>query len=194
MAKLRAELTKMIAENEKLKGAQLVTLGKKADERPSSSSRDELQEEIHELAVEMRSNHQLQMAKFDSIDNKFDELLRNSMSDDQPSRKDPSTKGENRGDKGNRDDKGNSSNQSNKGNTTSGSAPDKEYEKSKGKEPLHQSDNVFNYDSYDDYPNDMDDDDVFDATYRQAEDGIRDQPRSRGLGDVYKRQPQEFNV
>ena len=23
----------------------------------------------------------------------------------------------------------------------------------------------------------------------QAEDGIRDQPRSRGLGDVYKRQP-----
>ena len=27
----------------------------------------------------------------------------------------------------------------------------------------------------------------------QAEDGIRDQPRSRGLGDVYKRQPGEFN-
>ena len=32
----------------------------------------------------------------------------------------------------------------------------------------------------------------------QAEDGIRDQPRSRGLGDVYKRQSRkivkEFNV
>ena len=26
----------------------------------------------------------------------------------------------------------------------------------------------------------------------QAEDGIRDQPRSRGLGDVYKRQPLFF--
>ena len=26
----------------------------------------------------------------------------------------------------------------------------------------------------------------------QAEDGIRDQPRSRGLGDVYKRQPFEY--
>ena len=25
----------------------------------------------------------------------------------------------------------------------------------------------------------------------QAEDGIRDQPRSRGLGDVYKRQPEK---
>ncbi|KAL1826613.1 hypothetical protein ACET3Z_005025 [Daucus carota] len=108
MAKLRAELTKMIAENEKLKGAQLVTLGKKADERPSSSSRDELQEEIHD---------------------KLDQLLRNSKSNDQPSEEDPSTKGENRGDKGDRDDRGNSSNQSNKGNTTSGSAPDKESDK-----------------------------------------------------------------
>ena len=28
----------------------------------------------------------------------------------------------------------------------------------------------------------------------QAEDGIRDQPRSRGLGDVYKRQHVELNV
>ena len=26
----------------------------------------------------------------------------------------------------------------------------------------------------------------------QAEDGIRDQPRSRGLGDVYKRQAPDF--
>ncbi len=26
----------------------------------------------------------------------------------------------------------------------------------------------------------------------QAEDGIRDQPRSRGLGDVYKRQVKEL--
>ena len=28
----------------------------------------------------------------------------------------------------------------------------------------------------------------------QAEDGIRDQPRSRGLGDVYKRQLQKINI
>ena len=28
----------------------------------------------------------------------------------------------------------------------------------------------------------------FDGFFFQAEDGIRDQPRSRGLGDVYKRQ------
>ena len=83
----------MIAENEKLKGAQLVTLAEKAEERPSSSYRDELKEEIHELAVEMRSNHELYMAKFDSIDSKLDQLLRNSKSDDQPSREDPSTKG-----------------------------------------------------------------------------------------------------
>ena len=108
MAKLRAELARMIAENEKLKGAQLVTLAEKSDERPSSSYRDELKEEIHELAVEMRSNHELHMAKFDSIDNKLDQLLRNLIFDDQPSKEDPSTKGENRGDKGNRDDKGNS--------------------------------------------------------------------------------------
>ena len=27
------------------------------------------------------------------------------------------------------------------------------------------------------------------SCFFQAEDGIRDQPRSRGLGDVYKRQP-----
>uniref|UniRef100_A0A162A0B6 Uncharacterized protein n=1 Tax=Daucus carota subsp. sativus TaxID=79200 RepID=A0A162A0B6_DAUCS len=170
MAKLRAELERMIAENERLKGAQLVTLEQKAEERPSSSYMDELKEEIHELAVEMRSNHELYMSKFETINSKLDQLLRNSnKSDDQPSGEDPSTKGENR-DKGDRDDRGNSSNQSNKDNTTSGSAPDKETHKSKGKEPLHQSDNVFNSDSYDDYPQDMDDDDVFDATYRQAEE------------------------
>ena len=170
MAKLRAELARMIAENEKLKGAQLVTLQQKTEERPSSSYRDELKEEIHDLAVEMRSNHELYMSKFETIDSKLDQLLRNSnKSDDQPSGEDPSTKGENR-DKGDRDDRGNSSNQSNKDNTTSGSAPDKETHKSKGKEPLHQSDNVFNSDSYDDYPQDMDDDDIFDATYRQAEE------------------------
>ena len=139
MAKLRAEeLAKMIAENEKLKGAQLVTLEQNADERPSSLYRDELKEEIHELSVEMRSNHELYMSKFETIDNKLDQFLRNSnKSDDQPSGEDPSTKGENREDKGDRDDRGNSSNQSNKGNTTSGSAPDKETDKSKGKEPLH---------------------------------------------------------
>ena len=28
----------------------------------------------------------------------------------------------------------------------------------------------------------------------QAEDGIRDQPRSRGLGDVYKRQNQQHGL
>ena len=31
---------------------------------------------------------------------------------------------------------------------------------------------------------------VDDVVVYQAEDGIRDQPRSRGLGDVYKRQSQ----
>ncbi|KAL1805071.1 hypothetical protein ACET3Z_028139 [Daucus carota] len=145
MAKMKAELARMIAENERLKGAQLVTLEKKADERPSSSSRDELKEEMHELTVEMRSNHALYMAKFDAIDSKLDQLLKNS-----------------------KDDRGNSSNQSNKGNTSE-SAPDN-FEKSKGKEPLHQSENVFNSDNYDDFLKDMDDDDVFDATYRQAEE------------------------
>ena len=30
--------------------------------------------------------------------------------------------------------------------------------------------------------------DTFGYVFFQAEDGIRDQPRSRGLGDVYKRQ------
>ncbi|PKC52071.1 hypothetical protein RhiirA1_482320, partial [Rhizophagus irregularis] len=128
MAKLRAELARMIAENEKLKGAQLVTLQQKTEERPFSSYREELIEEIHDLAVEMRSNHELYMSKFETIDSKLDQLLRNSnKSDDQPSGEDPSTKGENR-DKGDRDDRGNSSNQSNKGNPTSGSAPDKEYQ------------------------------------------------------------------
>ena len=29
---------------------------------------------------------------------------------------------------------------------------------------------------------------ITDDPYKAAEDGIRDQPRSRGLGDVYKRQ------
>ena len=35
--------------------------------------------------------------------------------------------------------------------------------------------------------------DAFDVFF-QAEDGIRDQPRSRGLGDVYKRQEEIDNV
>ena len=171
MAKLKAELARMIQENEKLKGAQLVTLENKADEQPSSSYRDELKEEIHELSVQMKSNHELYMAKFDAVDKTLAQVLnhlQNSRSNAQDFGEDPSTKGENR-DKGNRDDKGNSSNQSNKGNTFE-SAPNKEFERSKGKEPLHQSDNVFNSDSYDDYRNDMDDDDVFDSTYRQAEE------------------------
>ena len=33
---------------------------------------------------------------------------------------------------------------------------------------------------------------VFDVFFFQAEDGIRDLVRSRGLGDVYKRQEEEF--
>ena len=33
---------------------------------------------------------------------------------------------------------------------------------------------------------------VYYGVFFQAEDGIRDLVRSRGLGDVYKRQPQEF--
>ena len=120
----------------------------------------------------MRSNHELYMEKFDTIDITLAQVLshlRNTKSNYQDSRDDPSTKGENRGDKGDMDDRGNSSNQSNKGNS-SGSAPDKDSERSKGKEPLHQSDNVFNSNSYADYPNEMDDDDIFDATYRQAEE------------------------
>ncbi|XP_063948174.1 uncharacterized protein LOC135152251 [Daucus carota subsp. sativus] len=146
MAKLKAELARMIAENEKLKGAQLVTLEKKADERPSSSSRDELKDEIHELTVEMRSNHALYMAKFDDIDSKLDQLLRNSKSDVDTSKEDPSTKGENRrdrggGDKGDTDDRGNSSNQSNKGNTSE-SAPDNS-EKSKEEEGKFEESYLF---------------------------------------------------
>ncbi|XP_063936094.1 uncharacterized protein LOC135147172 [Daucus carota subsp. sativus] len=169
-AKLQAELARMIAENERLKGAQLVTLEKKLEEEPSSSYGDELKADIHGLAVEMRSNHELYMAKFDDIDNKLDQLLRNSKSSDQPSREDPSTKGEDR-DKGG-EDKGNSSNQSNKGNTnTSDSAPGREIEKSKGKQPMHQQE-----DNYDAFPKEMDDDDVFDATYCQNhEDGVFDE-------------------
>ncbi|XP_063942653.1 uncharacterized protein LOC135150320 [Daucus carota subsp. sativus] len=57
IAKLQAELARMIAENERLKGAQLVTLEKKVEEEPSSSYRDELKADIHCLTVEMRSNH-----------------------------------------------------------------------------------------------------------------------------------------
>ncbi|KAL1802705.1 hypothetical protein ACET3Z_031352 [Daucus carota] len=172
IAKLQAELARMIAENERLKGAQLVTLEKKIEEEPSSSYRDELKADIHCLTVEMRSNHELYMSKFDEIDSKLDQLLRNSKSDAPTSREDPSTKGENRDNGG--DDKGNSSNQSNKGNTntnTSDSAPGRETEKSKGKQPMHQQE-----DNYDAFPKKMDDDDVFDATYCQNhEDGAFDE-------------------
>ncbi|KAL1805072.1 hypothetical protein ACET3Z_028140 [Daucus carota] len=171
IARLQAELARMIAENERLKGAQLVTLEKKVEEEPSSSYRDELKSDIHCLTVEMRSNHELYMSKFDEIDSKLDQLLRNSKSDAPTSGEDPSTKGENR-DKGG-EDKGNSSNQSNKGNTTntSDSAPGRESEKSKGKQPMHQQE-----DNYDAFPKEMDDDDVFDATYCQNhEDGAFDE-------------------
>ena len=174
MAKLKAELARMAEENEKLKGGQLVTLEKKAEEQPSSSYRDELKEEIHELSTTMNSNHELYMAMFDAMEQTLAQvlnLLQTSKSIAQNSGEDPSTMRENR-DKGG-DDKGNNSNQSNKGNTntnTSDSAPGKSSEKSKGKEPMHQHDNVFNSDNYDAYPKDMDDDDVFDATYCQAQE------------------------
>ncbi|XP_063948040.1 uncharacterized protein LOC135152137 [Daucus carota subsp. sativus] len=114
------------------KGAQLVTLEKKVEEEPSSSYRDELKSDIHCLTVEMRSNHELYMSKFDEIDSKLDQLLRNSKSDAPTSGEDPSTKGGNRVKGG--EDKVKSSNQSNKGNTntnTSDSAPGRESEKSK---------------------------------------------------------------
>ncbi|XP_017256359.2 glycine-rich cell wall structural protein [Daucus carota subsp. sativus] len=55
MAKLRAELARMIAENEKHKGAQLVNPEQKAEERPSSSYRDELKEEIHEKLIDTKA-------------------------------------------------------------------------------------------------------------------------------------------
>ena len=98
--------------------------------------------------------------------------LQSSKSTAQETGEDPSTKGENR-DKGG-EDKGNSSNQSNKGNTntnTSDSAPGRDTEKSKGTQPMHQQE-----DNYDVYPKEMDDDDVFDATYCQNhEDGVFDE-------------------
>ena len=137
MSKLQAELARMIAENERLKGAQLVTLEKKVEEEPSSTYRDELRAEIREMSLQMRSNHDLYMAKFVEVDQTLAELLnhvKTSKSTAQESQEDPSTMGENR-DKGG-DDKGNSSNQSNKGNTntnTSDSAPGRDTEKSKGK-------------------------------------------------------------
>ncbi|XP_063945829.1 uncharacterized protein LOC135151356 [Daucus carota subsp. sativus] len=146
MSKLQAELARMIAENERLKGAQLVTLEKKVEGEPSSSYRDELKDEIHDFS--------------------------SSKSTAQETGEDPSTKGENR-DKGG-EDKGNSSNQSNKGNTntnTSDSAPGRDTEKSKGTQPMQQQE-----DNYDAYPKEMDDDDVFDATYCQNhEDGVFDE-------------------
>ncbi|KAL1805079.1 hypothetical protein ACET3Z_028147 [Daucus carota] len=120
---------------------------KKVEEEPSSSYRDELKADIYGLAVEMRFNHELYMAKFDEIDSKLDQLLRNSKSDDPTSREDPSTNGENRDKRG--EDKGNSSNQSNKRNTntnTSDSAPGRETEKSKRKQPMYQQED--NYVTY----------------------------------------------
>ena len=109
------------------------------------------------------------MANFEAMGQSLAQVLRlleESKCNAQDSGEDPSTKGKNR-DKGDRDDRGNSSNQSNKGNTntnTSDSAHEKDLNKSKGKEAMHQSDNVLNSDNYDVYPKDMDDDDVFYAT------------------------------
>ena len=75
MSKLKAELARMIEENERLKGPQLVTLEKKVEEEPSSSYRDELKKEIDDLSVQMKSNHELYMAKFDAVEQTLAQVL-----------------------------------------------------------------------------------------------------------------------
>ena len=132
------------------------------------------------MSVQMKSNHELYMAKFDAVEQTLAQVLNHlqtSKSTAQETGEDPSTKGENR-DKGG-DDKGNSSNQSNKGSTNTNtcySAPGRDTENSKGKQPMHQPEDVFNSDNYDAYLKGMDDDDVFDATYYQnQEDGAFDE-------------------
>ena len=74
----------------------MVTLQKKAEEQPSSSYRDELKEEIHELSVQINSNHELYMAKFDAVETLAQVLnhLQTSKLNAQESGEDPSTKGE----------------------------------------------------------------------------------------------------
>ena len=138
---------------------------------------------IHSRMDKFDKTQELCLTKLDNLEQTLAQVVQHlkiNPSTSQSTLEDPSTKGEkdkeDKDDNNNADrsDKGGDADRSDKGGQRESgkdsSEADRNYERSKGKEPLHQSDNVFNTDNYDDYPKDMDDDDVFDATYRQAEE------------------------
>ncbi|KAL1808704.1 hypothetical protein ACET3Z_025694 [Daucus carota] len=178
LAALRAEIERLNAENAIFKSGEMVTLQEKVADTSFTSLKKEMDDHVKGICSRMDKigkNQELCMTKLGNLEHTLAQVVQHlkiPQSTTHSTPEDPSTKGEK--DKEDKDDNSNvDADRSDKGGEgASGkdsSEADKSYERSKGKESLHQSDNVFNTDNYDDYPKDMDDDDVFDATYRQAE-------------------------
>ncbi|KAL1826543.1 hypothetical protein ACET3Z_004955 [Daucus carota] len=188
LAALKAEISRLNAENARFRSGELVTLQEKVVDPSYSFLKQELDAHvkgIHSRMDKFDQSQELCLTKLGNLEQTLAQVIHHlklNPSTAQSTPEDPSTKGEK--DKEDKDDKDDHSNadagdRSNKddadrsdkgGERASGKESSEADKRSKGKEPLHQSENVFNTDNYDDYPKDMDDDDVFDATYRQAEE------------------------
>ena len=155
-----------------MKSGELVTLQEKVIDHPSTSLREEVCEHVKGIHSRIDKNNELYMSKLDSLEKSMAQVIQHlkiSKSTAQSTREDPSTKGDNDQDKDkDGDDKGGESKENEAGKDNS--EADKEQDKSKGKNKMPDSADIFINENYDNYPKDMEDDDVFDAAYHQAEE------------------------
>ncbi|KAL1818287.1 hypothetical protein ACET3Z_013156 [Daucus carota] len=179
LAAMKAEISRLNAENARFRSGELVTLQEKVVDPSYSSLKQELDAHvkgIHSRMDKFVQSQELCLTKLGNLEQTLAQVIHHlklNPSTAQSTPEDPSTKGEKDKDDKDKDDHSNADagDRSDKGGERASGKESSEADKrSKGKEPLHQSENVFNTDNYDDYPKDMDDDDVFDATYRQAEE------------------------
>ncbi|KAL1808745.1 hypothetical protein ACET3Z_025735 [Daucus carota] len=167
MATLRDECERLLAENAKLKSGELVTLQKQVADTSYTSLQRKMDEHVKGIYSRIDKNHELCMSKLHSMEQTLAQVvdfLKIPKSTAQSTPEDPSTKGEKDKDK-DQEDKGGAS----KGKESSkDSSKAAKYDKSKGKMPA--SDDIFSNQDYDNIPEDVADDDAFDAAYFQAEE------------------------
>ena len=188
MAVLRAEIERLNAENARFRSGELVTLREKVADTSFTSLKKETDDHVKGIYSRIDKNHEICMMKLDSLEQTLAQVVQHlkiPTSTSQSTPEDPSTKGEkdkdqdkdkDGADQGGNKDGENYVDGSDKGGDKGGegasgkdsSAADKDYDKSKGKMP--ESENIFTNQDYDNIPEDVNDDDAFDAAYFEAEE------------------------
>ncbi|KAL1808815.1 hypothetical protein ACET3Z_025805 [Daucus carota] len=190
MSALKAEIERLNAENARFRSGELVTLQEKVTDTSFTSLKKELDDHvkgIHSRMDKFDKNQELCMTKLDNLEQTLAQVVQHlkiNPSTSQSTPEDPSTKGEkdkedeedkddhNNADAADRSNKDGDADKSDKGGDgASGrdsSAADRSYDKSKDKMP--ESENIFTNQDYGNIPEDVNDDDAFDAAYFEAEE------------------------